>query len=160
MLPLDRPLPASAEIQLVPSPYKELDWNKGFRYTDSPSSFSIPNRAISQVQTEVLFLPRISITGNVQYFNMRSAAFSCQLQLLGAVPLEQDCTITAIGTKTNGGTVSAAFKYTAGPMKSFPFPSTFTNLKSVLFDRSGGLVPDTILFTAYDSIIYDVVKTC
>jgi hypothetical protein len=156
-LPISRPLPGSAEIRVVETHRKSSTGTEASVTPTPPTPLGPPTLRVSKVPSEILVPSKISITGKVQYFHMRSAALKCNVNTEGGVPLPTDCIITAIGTKVNGGTVFTVFRLPLGPSKSSSFPSDFTDLKSVVFERAGVLVADA-LFTVYGSIIYDVIQ--
>jgi hypothetical protein len=67
-----------------------------------PHAFSPSNRAFANPLSELLADPHISITGNVQYFDLKSAHLACYLYAVGALQPPVDCIITVVGTKTSG----------------------------------------------------------
>jgi hypothetical protein len=150
-IPLPTTVPGSGEVQVVPTLYKELDQKNGFRYAGNTNAPGQPNRTFANPPSELLADPRISTTGNVQYFDLKSAYLACYLYAAGAIQPPVDFTITVIGTKTSGETVSAAFENKSGPMRQFFLPSTFTKLKPVLFRRSFGIVGSATTYTTFET---------
>lgn len=143
----------------MPTPYKELDWNGGFRYiTPAPVNHSPPTAAIFDGATQALKAPRISTYGTVQYFTFQSVYLGCFLQTQGAALQSVACTITATGTKTNGQTVKKDFKYTPDGLKQFVLPSEFTNLKSVVFGSN--LLTTLLTAVVVDDAKFKIYKPC
>ncbi|KAF7508388.1 hypothetical protein GJ744_009379 [Endocarpon pusillum] len=163
ILPPGIDLPGDAEVQIVPDDYKGLKWNKGFRYTSFAGSVSKPNIAISDITTALTGPPRISLDGDMQYFNLKSARFQCQVKTLGALPLQTSCIIKVTGTKTNGETVSQQFINKAEGFKEYTLLSPdFNKLRSVEFSQENTELPlltaTTVLL--YDNIMFDIFKDC
>ena len=87
-------------------PYKELDWNNGFRLVEGASiSKSPPNAAVFDGVTQALNEARISIFDTVHSFTLKSLYLAGFLQSQGAALVYVPFTLTATGTKTNGQTV-------------------------------------------------------
>ncbi len=160
----DLDVPASNKLNIVPTPYKELDWNNGFRFSASAASFSKPFRAVSNPVNELLAKPRISIFGDVESITLTSVALACYLFTVTGPRVAKDCTINVIGTTTTGGKFVEALYYKAtsdeGLMQQFSLPPSFTKLKDIEFQRAGTALEISTTRTAYDDIIYDLVKTC
>lgn len=133
----------------MPTPYKKLDWNQGFRISNDLAIFDGVTRALSE--------PRISIYDPVQSFTLKSLYLAGYVQSQGAVLLQAPLTLTAIGTKTNDQTVREDFNYTPGGLKQFVLPNSFTGLKSVVFET--GFLATLLTAVVIDNVEY-TVYTC
>lgn len=133
----------------MPTPYKQLDWNGGFRLFDGIAIFD----GVTQLLREA----RISIYDTVQSFTLKSLYVAGYIQSQGAALVEAPFTLTAIGTKTNGQTVSKDFNYTPGGLKPFKLPNSFTGLKTVVFKTN--LLTTLLTAVIFDNVEY-TVYTC
>jgi hypothetical protein len=159
-IPLPTAVPTTGNLNIVPSPYKELSWNNGFRYFNTTAAVSPPTRAYFDIASRPIGEPRISTYGSVQYFNLKSAYFACYIQGQGAIAPPTGCTLSVVGNTTAGETVTQSYEFTAGPPRQVFLPAGFANLKSVLFRRTNGLLGNIITYVGVDDIVYDVYKTC
>lgn len=148
-VPILSELPATGNLDIVPTPYKRLDWNKGFRFTKGVAVFD----GVTQELREA----RISIYDTVLSFTLKSLYLAGFIQSQGAVLVETAFTLTAIGTKTNDQTVSKDFNYTPGGLKQFKLPSSFNDLKTVVFKTD--LLTTLLMAVIFDNVEY-TVYTC
>lgn len=142
----------------MPTSYKELDWNKGFRFLEgSPIAKTPPNVAVFDSATQALNEARISTFDTVQSFTLKSLYLAGFLQSQGAIRQSVPFTFTATGTKTNGQKVSKDFNYTPQGLKQFVLPNDFNDLKSVVFGSNflttllTAVVIDNVEYTVYKS---------
>lgn len=154
--PLPNKLRATGNLNPVLTPYKELDWNNGFRLLEGASiSKSPPNAAVFDGVTQALNEARILIFDMVHSFTLKSLYLAGFLQSQGAALVYVPFTLTATGTKTNGQTVSKDFNYTPEGLKQFELPIYFNDLKSVVFGSDlltnllAAVVIDNVEYTAY-----------
>lgn len=156
--PLPTKLPVTANLNIVYTPYKELDWNDGFRFLEGSSIYkSPPNAALFDGVTQELNEARISIYDTVQSFTLKSLYLAGFLQSQGAALEYVPFTLTATGTKTNGQTVSEDYHYTPEGLKQFKLNS-FTDLKSVVFESD--LLTTLLTAVVIDDVEYTVHKPC
>lgn len=148
-LPLLNELPATGNLDIVPTPYKQLDWNGGFRMYKGIAIFDGVTQALREA--------RISIYDPVKYFTLKSLYVAGFIQSQGAALVESAFTLTAIGTKINGQTVSKDFNYTPKGLRQFTLPNSFTGLKSVVFKTD--LLTTLLKAVALDNVEY-TVYTC
>lgn len=157
--PLPTTLPAISNLNIVRTPYKELDWNNGFRFiVGAPISESPPNAAIFDGVTQELNAARISTYDKVQSFTLKSLYVAGFLESEGAALVYVPITLITTGTKTNGETVSKDFNYTPKGLKQFVLPNSFTDLKSVDFESD--LLTTLLAAVAIDDVEYTVYKPC
>lgn len=147
-LPVLNELPATGNLDPVPTPYKQLDWNGGFRIYEGVAIFDGVTKALRE--------PRISIYGPDKSFTLKSVDVAGFIQSQGAALVESAFKLTATGTKTNNEKVSEDFNYTPGGLKPFQ-PKSLTGLKSVVFETD--LLTTLLKAVAFDNVKY-TVYTC